>query len=68
MIDLPAVADPDDALSQPTRARLFALLSELKRPAGTAELADRLVLHPNDPEQPGCVIEVHGLSQPELGE
>lgn len=47
MIDLPAVADPDDALSQPTRARLFALLSELKRPAGTAELAERLELHPN---------------------
>ena len=47
MIDLPVVADPDDALSQPTRARLFALLSELKRPAGTAELAERLQLHPN---------------------
>jgi predicted ArsR family transcriptional regulator len=47
MIDLPAIADPDDALSQPTRARLFALLSELKRPAGTAELAERLGLHPN---------------------
>lgn len=47
MIDLPVVADPEDALSQPTRARLFALLSELKRPAGTAELADRLELHPN---------------------
>ena len=47
MIDLPPVADPDDALSQPTRARLFALLSELKRPVGTAELAERLGLHPN---------------------
>ena len=47
MIDLPAITDPGDALSQPTRARLFALLSELKRPAGTAELADRLGLHPN---------------------
>jgi predicted ArsR family transcriptional regulator len=47
VIDLPAVADPDDALSQPTRARLFALLFELKRPAGTAELAERLGLHPN---------------------
>lgn len=45
MIDLPTVAD--DVLSQPTRARLFALLSELKRPAGTAELAERLELHPN---------------------
>ena len=47
MIDLPAVASADDVLSQPTRARLFALLGELKRPAGTAELADRLELHPN---------------------
>jgi predicted ArsR family transcriptional regulator len=47
VIDLPAVASADDVLSQPTRARLFALLGELKRPAGTAELADRLELHPN---------------------
>lgn len=47
MIDLPAITDPGDALSQPTRARLFRLLSELKRPAGTAELAERLDLHPN---------------------
>jgi predicted ArsR family transcriptional regulator len=47
VIDLPVIADPDDALSQPTRARLFALLSELRRPAGTAELAERLELHPN---------------------
>jgi predicted ArsR family transcriptional regulator len=47
VIDLPAVTDPGDALSQPTRARLFRLLAELKRPAGTAELAERLGLHPN---------------------
>ena len=47
VIDLPVVADPDDVLSQPTRARLFALLGELKRPAGTVELAQRLDLHPN---------------------
>jgi predicted ArsR family transcriptional regulator len=39
--------DPDDVLAQPTRARLFALLGELKRPAGTVELAERLELHPN---------------------
>src|SRR5215207_8073175 len=37
----------DDALAQPTRARLFALLGELRRPAGTEELAERLKLHPN---------------------
>ena len=37
----------DDALAQPTRARLFGMLSELRRPAGTEELAGRLALHPN---------------------
>lgn len=38
---------PGDVLSQPTRARLFALLAELRRPAPTDELAERLELHPN---------------------
>ena len=47
MIDPPTLPGPDDVLSQSTRARLFALLGELKRPAGTAELAERLGLHPN---------------------
>ena len=37
----------EDVLFQPTRARLFALLGELRRPAGTEELAGRLGLHPN---------------------
>jgi len=46
-VDLPIAAGADDVLAQPTRARLFALLSELKRPAGTAELAERVGLHPN---------------------
>ena len=44
-MDLPARTD--DALAQPTRARLFELLVELRRPAGTEELAERLGLHPN---------------------
>jgi predicted ArsR family transcriptional regulator len=44
-MDLPA--RPDDALIQPTRARLFSLLGELGRPAGTRELASSLELHPN---------------------
>lgn len=40
--------DPgDDVLAQRTRARLFSLLAELRRPLGTAELAERLRLHPN---------------------
>ena len=47
MIDLPLATSPEDALSQPTRRRLFALLAELKRPVGTVELAERLDLHPN---------------------
>ncbi len=46
MLDV-SIADPEKVLAQATRAQLFALLSELKRPAGTAELAERLELHPN---------------------
>lgn len=37
----------DEPLAQPTRARLFELLCELRRPASTEELAERLDLHPN---------------------
>jgi len=44
-MDVPA--RPDDPLAQPTRARLFGLLCELRRPASTEELAGRLELHPN---------------------
>src|SRR4051794_21927896 len=44
-MDLPS--QPDEALSQPTRGRLFAALTELKRPAGTEELAALLGLHVN---------------------
>ena len=47
IVDSPLAVAPDDVLAQPTRARLFALLGELKRPAGTVELAKRLELHPN---------------------
>jgi predicted ArsR family transcriptional regulator len=44
-MDFPA--RPRDALAQPTRARLFSILSELRRPVGTDELAQQLGLHPN---------------------
>jgi predicted ArsR family transcriptional regulator len=44
-MDLPS--KPDDVLAQPTRARLFAALTELSRPASTEELAALLELHPN---------------------
>lgn len=37
----------DEALAQPTRARLFAMLSDLRRPAGIEELADATGLHRN---------------------
>lgn len=41
----------DNVLNQPTRARLFGLLSSLKRPAATDELAKSLELHPNGVRQ-----------------
>jgi predicted ArsR family transcriptional regulator len=44
-MDVPTQSD--DALAQPTRSRLFAVLAELRRPAPTTELAERLGLHPN---------------------
>ncbi|HEY1277371.1 MAG TPA: helix-turn-helix domain-containing protein [Thermoleophilaceae bacterium] len=46
-MDPPPYIDRADVLAQPTRARLFALLEELRRPAGTVELAERVALHPN---------------------
>jgi predicted ArsR family transcriptional regulator len=45
------VYSADDVLSQPTRARLFGLLSSLKRAAATDELAKSLDLHPNGVRQ-----------------
>ena len=45
-MDLPGPS-AEDVLAQPTRARIFALLAELKGAAGTEELAERLALHPN---------------------
>jgi predicted ArsR family transcriptional regulator len=47
VVDFSPPFAPDDVLAQPTRARLFALLSDLRRPGGTVELAERLRLHPN---------------------
>lgn len=44
---MPVDVRPDDPLVQPTRARLFGVLCELRRPASTEELAERLELHPN---------------------
>lgn len=47
MLAMDAGAPPDDVLAQPTRQRLFGLLGELQRPAGTDDLAASLGLHPN---------------------
>lgn len=44
-MDVPS--DHSSELSQPTRARIFALLGDLRRGAGTEEIAERLGLHPN---------------------
>jgi predicted ArsR family transcriptional regulator len=44
-MDLPK--RPRNALDQPTRAQLFAELTQLRRPARTDELAERLGLHRN---------------------
>ena len=60
-MDAPFAISPDDVLAQPTRSRLFALLGELKRPAGTVELAERLDLHPN-----GVRIHLERMEQAEL--
>jgi predicted ArsR family transcriptional regulator len=46
-MDQPFAVEAGDVLAQPTRARLFALMAELRRPAGTAELAERMSLRPN---------------------
>ncbi|MGI8749040.1 MAG: helix-turn-helix transcriptional regulator [Thermoleophilaceae bacterium] len=45
-MDTPAT-HPDDPLAQPTRARLFSFLGELKQPAQTEELAEHVGLHIN---------------------
>jgi predicted ArsR family transcriptional regulator len=45
-MDIPHT-DGDDVLSEPIRARLIALLADLRRPATTSELARRVGRHPN---------------------
>lgn len=46
-VNMDIAAEGNTVLAQPTRARLFSLLSELRRAAATDELAQRLRLHPN---------------------
>jgi predicted ArsR family transcriptional regulator len=47
MLDADPEISRDDALAQPSRARLLELLSELRRAASTKELAALLDMHPN---------------------
>lgn len=58
-MDAPAV--PQGELAQPTRAKIFALLTELGRPAGTDELAESLQLHPNGVRVHLDILETGGL-------
>src|SRR5215208_1143910 len=44
-MDVPESAVSDEVLQQPTRARLFALLTEHKDPVSTEQAAARLGLH-----------------------
>lgn len=46
-MDAPGEAGQTDPLAQPTRARIFTSLGQLKRPARVEELARMLKLHPN---------------------
>lgn len=46
-MDLPSPPPAEDPLAQPVRAQLFGLLTGLRRPASTQELADTLGRHPN---------------------
>jgi predicted ArsR family transcriptional regulator len=63
VVDSPFAIAADDVLAQPTRARLFALLGELRRPAGTVELAEHLKLHPNGVRLHLELMEQAGLVQ-----
>jgi predicted ArsR family transcriptional regulator len=58
-MDAPAV--PQGELAQPTRARIFALLSELGRAVTTDELAESLQLHPNGVRVHLDILENGGL-------
>lgn len=58
-MDAPAV--PQDELAQPTRARIFAMLSDLGRAVGTDELAEALQLHPNGVRVHLDILENGGL-------
>jgi predicted ArsR family transcriptional regulator len=53
----------DDPLSQPTRARAFEYLSQLRRPAQIEEIAEHLSLHPTGVRVHLARLEEAGLVQ-----
>lgn len=66
MLDVSAPPEGDEVLGQRSRARLFAALSDLRRPATTAELARAVALRPNGVrvhlaalERAGLVVRAH---------
>ena len=59
-MDVAAPLEPDDPLAQPTRARLFALLGELKRPAGRAYLPRTPVSLAFELPDGGDLVQVQG--------
>ncbi len=61
-MELPLVR-ADDVLAQPTRARLFSMLSGSDEPLTTDELAERLDLHPNGVRNHLARLEREGLAE-----
>lgn len=59
-MEIPPAAD-DDVLALPVRARLFAALSHLRRPATTQELAALVGRHPNTVRLQLEMLAEHGL-------
>jgi predicted ArsR family transcriptional regulator len=59
-MDRPAAA-PGDPLAQPVRARAFAFLADLRRPAAIEEIAAHLRLHPSGVRQHLARLEDAGL-------
>jgi predicted ArsR family transcriptional regulator len=61
VLDSPDASAPDDVLTERSRARLFAVLSELGRAATTSELATAMRLHPNGVRRHLGMLESAGL-------
>jgi len=60
-VDVPAALPDDDVLAEPIRARLFAALTDLRRPATAPELAALVRRHPNTVRVQLRLLEDAGL-------